>query len=145
MVYPILERVIFDWDTPHSYSVEPVISRYGSGVDRRESLSINPVAEEVDARFSTMYQSQVHTFLRSRRGLPFRLLPQNRMLVVKDLLYSCPKWRWTQLGEGLWRCDARMKRVNILNNPTPVESYIDQGVVTQGARIDLGDTNFWGF
>jgi hypothetical protein len=126
MPYPILPGKLspsdtigsLPWNTPYQEITKPLQNRFSGGVVGRGRLGINLVNQEIDASFVTRDQVTVDQFLRERRGLPFRLAVENRLFPDSpDLLYSCAKWRWENLGASLgFKFSGKFTQVRVLTN-----------------------------
>jgi hypothetical protein len=115
MSYPIIP-IIHTWNTSYSNTARMNESRNQEGVHRRERLGINLISEEIEGSIVIRNYPEVDEFLRQRRGLPFRLQPENRLLDAPDRLYICREWQGQKLGPGAWRFSGKLEQVRTLRD-----------------------------
>lgn len=93
------------WNTPYRDRERVSMARYQSGVEQVERVGINRRAQSIDVNIRIQNAEEIQTFLKERRGRPFRLRTDSRLL-GEDLFYSCDEWEMPELGKNLWEFRA---------------------------------------
>lgn len=100
MTFPTFPATL-TWNTPYRDRERVNSARYQSGVEQVERIGINRRSQSIDVTIRIQNAAEIEAFLRERRGRPFRLPVESRLL-GEDLLYSCDEWEMPELGKELW-------------------------------------------
>lgn len=93
------------WNTPYRDRERVSSARYQSGVEQVERVGINRRSQSIDVNIRVQNADEIMTFLKERRGKPFRLRSDSQLL-GENLLYSCDEWEMPELGKNLWEFRA---------------------------------------
>ena len=116
MAYPIIP-IIFTWGTPYQSDERVSAVRYEDGVEMVERVGINRRKQSIDVNVDIINPVPVDTFLRERRGKPFRIQTINRLL-SEDLLFTCNEWEIPEKSRGCWNFKAKFTQVRRFEEKT---------------------------
>jgi phage-related protein len=98
MTYPIIPLTP-TWGNPETETADIAKTKYGEvGVEKRTTKGINTISSAWDISVNIYNFAEVDTFLRTRRGLPFRLSLDGGA-TDDGKLYICKEWSIQQQGD----------------------------------------------
>lgn len=110
MLYPILPLVP-NWETNFQEATNLNKTQYGQGVIQRERKApINRTSQMVSLSITVNNKSVVDSFLRDRKGKPFRL-SYDGGITTDGNAYICQEWNWTDLGLDWSRIELQLMEV----------------------------------
>jgi len=96
-IYPIIPLTP-TWSNAESETANIVRTRYhDNGVELRAAKGINTITSSFDVNVNIVNFAEVDAFLRTRRGLPFRLSLDGGA-TTDGKLYICKEWTIQQEG-----------------------------------------------
>ena len=116
MAYPIIP-IVFTWGTPYQSDERVSSARYEDGVEMVERVGINRRKQSIDVNVDITNPVPVDTFLRERRGKPFRIQTINQLL-GEDLLFTCAEWELPEKSRGCWTFKAKFVQVRRFEEKT---------------------------